>query len=139
MPSITCTTAPGNSQTVICLDSTRGLVDGSHSSIATNAAGMAPGRFRSKWPRAVASVTVACTTQNVTAKFEILTGVAGTSADWEEQGAAGSQTVTAGTTLTYEFKPLAADWRIRILAGATGPATCVVKVDWVDETKDYGN
>lgn len=138
MPSISSTVNPENSETSIVLDSTRGLMN-SQASISTSAAQMAPGSFRGKWPRAVASVTIKCTTQNLTAKFEILTGSAGTSADWEEQGALGSQTVTAGTTFTYEFKPLAADWRIRVLAGADNPDATDVKVDFMTHVSDYGN
>lgn len=136
--NVKCTVVPANSQTVIALDSTRALML-TQASIATTDAGLIPGSFRSRWPRAVASVTVDCTTQNVTAKFEILTGAGTAAADWKEQGAAGSQTVTAGTTFTYEFKPLGADWRVRILAGATGPATCFVNIDFLTNSKDYGN
>jgi hypothetical protein len=135
--NVKCSVVPANSQTVVCLDSTRRLMN-TQASIATNAAGLIPGSFRSAWPRAVASVTVDCTDQNVTAKFEVLTGAGTAAADWKEQGAAGSQTVTAGTTFIYEFKPLAADWRVRILAGGTGPTLCNVNIDFLTNTKDFG-
>jgi hypothetical protein len=137
MAQISCSVLPANSQTVIVLDSTRQLLY-TPASIATNAADMAPGSFRAMWQRAVISVTAECTTQDMTMKYEILTGLAGTSADWKEQGASGSQTVTAGTTHVYEFKPLAADWRIRMLAGSDNPDAVVVKVNWLTNTKDFG-
>lgn len=131
------TTLPGNAASVIPIDTTR-LGGVSTASVGAGSAFLVPGPDRNMWNRAVVEYTVLCTTQNVTLLLEVLTGNAGTAADWEAQGAPGTVAVTAGTTATGEFKPLAPDWRIRILAGATAPATLVVRgtVDW---GSDYGN
>lgn len=130
---------PGNSQSIIVIDSTYGLSSGSQATMdATTGAYLTPGRFRNRWDGAIVSVTVKATTNDVTGLDQILTGVAGTSADWETQGTAGTHTVTAGTTAVWEFKPLAADWRVRIDAGATGPSALVVRVRVV-WGEDYGN
>lgn len=131
------TTLPNNSENVIPIDTTR-LANVSTASVAAGSAFLAPGPDRNMWNRAIVELTVKATTQNVTLLLEILTGSAGTSADWEAQGAAGTQTVTAGTTLPVEFKPLAPDWRIRVLAGGTAPSALVIygTVDW---QSDYGN
>lgn len=138
--NITCSVAPGNSATVIALDSTYGLIYGSQASQhASTGAYLTPGKYRSKWAHPVVKVTAKCTDQNVTVLDQILTGVAGTSADWETQGAAGSHTITAATTSVWEFKPEAADWRLRIDAGATGPTTCALRVSVIFPTTDYGS
>jgi len=132
------TTLPADSESIIVLDSTRGLITAANASITTGNAFLAPGRLRNHWAGAIVRYTVACTAQNVTALDQILTGNAGTATDWETQGAAGSHTVTAGTTAVIEFKPLAADWRIRIDAGANNPDALVVRwnVIWAE---DYGS
>lgn len=126
--TVNCTVAPGNSATVIPIDSTWGLAQGSQASQnASTGAFLTPGPYRNMWPRVTVAYTVATTTQNVTALDQELTGVAGTSSDWET-GSAGTHAVTAGTTLPVVFTPRSGNWRIRIDAGGTGPATCVVKV-----------
>jgi len=134
---IVCTVVPGNNNFVVVADSTRCL-NNTQADIATGAAGLVPGVFRNRWARAVIEYTALCTTQNVTLLLQILTGVGGVAGDWETQGSAGSVTVTAATTSVGEFKPLGADWRIVVQAGATGPATCVVKLN-VASGEDYGS
>jgi hypothetical protein len=106
-------------------------------SIASGAAALAPGRLRGKYPTPKIAYTVRCTTQNVTFDEQVLTGNAGTSADWETQGT-GTGTVTAGTTTVREFRPEAPDWRILITAGATGPATCIIHAT-ATFTEDFGS
>lgn len=139
---ITSTVAPGNSEFVVVFDSTRGL-NTSNASVATGAAGLVPlstdnkGR-RGMFSRALVYYTALTTTQNVTLLQQVLTGVGGVAGDWETQGSAGSVTITAATTSIGEFKPLGADWRIVVQAGATGPATCVVKLV-VANGEDYGS
>jgi len=126
--SVDCTTVPANSAFVVVLDSTRGLMN-TQTSVATGGAGLVPGPYRSRWAGAAVRYTALCTTQNETVLEQILTGKAGTAADWETQGAAGSQTVTAGgTTLAREWKPLGHDFRLVVQAGATAPATSVLQV-----------
>jgi hypothetical protein len=125
--SIDCTAVPANSAFVVVLDSTRGLMN-PQTSVATGGAGLVPGLYRSRWAGASVRYTALCTTQNMTVLEQIKTGMAGTVADWETQGAAGSQTVTAGTTLTREWKPLGHDFRLVVQAGATAPATSVLQV-----------
>lgn len=139
--TITCTVAPGNSEFVVVFDSTRGLL-GTQASVATGNAALVPlstserGR-RSRFARPVIEYSALCTTQNVTLLQQDLTGVGGVSGDWETQGAAGSVTVTAATTAVGEWKPLTPDWRVVVQAGATGPATCVVKLT-IAWGEDYG-
>lgn len=128
--------APGNSAFVIPWDSTR-LVP-TYASIAAGGADLAPGSFRGRLRSAKVAYTVKCATNDVTYADQILTGSAGTSADWETQGASGTATVTAGTTSVHEFRPEAPDWRILITAGATGPTTCVIR-GTVTFTEDYGS
>lgn len=130
---------PGNSASIVVVDSTYGLINGSQATMhASTGTYLTPGPYRNRWAGAIVRYTVACTSQNVTALDQILTGVAGTSSDWETQGTAGTHTVTAATTTVVEFKPLSPDWRVRIDAGATGPATLVVRVSVV-WGEDYGN
>lgn len=130
--TITCTVAPGNSQFVVVFDTTRGLM-GTQDAVASGNARLVPlstdaGGRRSSFARPVLEYSALCTTQNVTLLQQDLTGVAGVAGDWETQAAAGSVTVTAGTTAIGEWKPLTPDWRVVVQAGATGPATCVVKL-----------
>lgn len=131
------TTIPAANESVIVLDSTRRLHTGSTASLASGSAYLAPGVYRNAWAGAIVRYTVKATTQDVTAVDEILTGNAGTSSDWETQ-ASGSRTVTAGTTLPIEFKPLTADWRIRIAGGGTGPSALVVQTSVV-WGEDFGS
>jgi hypothetical protein len=134
--TIVDSTAPANSQFTVVLDSTRCLTN-SQASVASGAAGLIPGSFRGRWTGGIVSYSALTTTQNVTLLLQDLTGVGGVAGDWETQGAGGSVTVTAGTTSVGEFKPLTSDFRVVVQAGATGPATCVVrlKVEW---SGDYG-
>lgn len=133
----TWVTVPGNSESVIPLDSTRGL-GSSAASLATGSPFLAPGPYRGRWSGAVVRFTALSTGQNVTVLGRILTGVAGTAADWETQGAAGTMTITAGTTAVHEWKPLAADFQLLVNAGATGPTTLVLKIS-VLWNGDYGS
>lgn len=141
--TIHCTVAPGNSEFVVVFDTTRGLALTSQASVATGNAALVPLSTDAKGRRgafAGASVryTALCTTQNVTLLEQDLTGVGGVAGDWETQGTAGSVTVTASTTATGEFKPLGDDWRFVVQGGATGPATCVVKLT-ITWGEDYGS
>lgn len=138
--TVSCSTAPGNSETVIALDSTYGLMGSQASMHASTGAYLTPGRYRSKWDHAIVKVIAECATQNVTVLDQILTGLGTAAADWETQAAAGSHTITAGASpATWEFKPMGADWRIRIDAGATGPSACIVKVIVIFPSTDFGN
>jgi hypothetical protein len=121
------TVPPGNSAFVIPMDSTRGPANLSYASIAAGSSYLAPGPWRGKLVPAIVRYSIKSTTENVTLDEQVLTGVAGTSADWESQGTDGTaQTITAGTTAIREFKPLGHDWRLLITAGATGPTALVV-------------
>lgn len=128
--NVKTTTVPANNESIVVLDSTRRLFSGTQASIASGSAYLAPGNYRNAWAGAIVRYTVKATTQNVTATEQLLTGAAGTSADWET-GAAGSHTVTAGTTYNGEWKPQGADWRLKIDAGATGPSAIVVNASVV--------
>lgn len=132
------TVVPAANESVVVLDSTRGLITNANASITTGNAYLVPGNFRNRWAGAIIRYTVKAVTQNVTATDQILTGVAEAAADWETQGAAGSHTVTAGTTSVIEFKPLAADFRVKIDAGGTAPDSLTVRVSVV-WGEDYGN
>ena len=132
------TVIPAANQSVVVLDSTRGLITNANASITTGNAFLVPGKYRNKWAGAIVRYTVLAVTQGVTATDQILTGVAEAAADWETQGAAGSHTVVAGTTSVLEFKPLAADFRIKIDAGGTAPDSLTVRVSVVFG-EDYGS
>lgn len=137
--SFNWTVKPGNSAFVIPLDSTRGLINGANASIASGSTYLAPGPNRGRWAGAKIMWTANCTTQNVTLDEQIMTGTAGTSADWETQnGSSGTHTITAGTTAIGEFKPLAGDFRLLVTAGATGPGALTMKITVV-WTEDFGN
>lgn len=132
------TTVPGNSAFVVPVDSTRGLIQGTQASIASGSSFLAPGTFRGRWTKGVVTYSISCTGQNVTVDEQILTGVAGTSADWETQGASPSFTqVAAAATTTREFTPSAADFRLLVSAGATGPTTITIRL-MVHFTTDRG-
>lgn len=141
--NVTSTVAPGNSEFVVVFDTTRGLALGTQASVATGNARLVPlstdakGR-RGSFAGAAVRYSILSTTQNVTLLQQDLTGVGGVAGDWETQGALGSVTVTASTTAVGEFKPLTPDWQIVVQGGATGPATCVVKlaITW---GQDYGS
>lgn len=134
--SIRFTVPPGNSAFVVPWDSTRGPEGISHASIAAGADLLAPGRKRGRFPRKLIIYTIKTTGQNVTVDEQVLTGVAGTSADWESS-ATGTFTVTAGTASPREFKTGGTDHRILVTAGATGPTTLVLEGDVVDHA-DFG-
>ena len=126
------TTVPANNQVVVPLDSTRWPSGPTAStSIATNSPLLAPGLDRGFLAGCIVRFSVLCTGQNVTVLEQILTGNAGTSADWETQGASGTIAVVAGTTQPLEWKPATPDFRLRIDAGATGPTTLVLQIELV--------
>ena len=128
--SVTWTVKPGNSESVIVIDSTRwpsGPTSGV-SQHATTGSFLTPGQDRGFLSKAIVNYTVKAATSDVTVLDQLLTGVAGTSADWETT-ATGSHTVTAGSTTSVTFTPTLADWRIRIDAGGTGPTALVVRVN----------
>jgi hypothetical protein len=135
--SFTWTVVPANSQVVIPFDSTW-APNCATTSIATNSAFLVPGPNRYIWAGVKVNWTALCTTQNVVILFQDLTGAANAAADWETQGAAGSVTLVAAATQVGEFKPEGTDWRIRVDAGATGPATFVFK-GTIIFTQDYGS
>ncbi len=126
--SFTVSDKPGNSETVILMDSTRwpsGPVS-TASGHATTGTYLTPGKDRGFLAGAVVQYTIKATTQNVTAMDQVLTGVAGTSSDWETQGS--NHTVTAGTTAVVSFTPGTADFRVRVDGGATGPSAMISNV-----------
>lgn len=136
--SIGFTVPPGNNAFVIPWDSTRGPIEITHASIAAGSAYLAPGPRRGRYDGKIIRYSIKCTSQNCTVDEQILTGSAGTSADWESQGTTGTYTLTAGTTATRDFKPLAADHRILVTAGATGPASLVLRATLITSA-DFGD
>ena len=138
--SLRWTVVPGNSGFVIPFDSTRGPHDMTWGAIASGSAYLAPGKMRGVYAGMKAAMSIRCTGQNVQADWQIKTGNAGTSADWESQGGAGVgvHTVTAGTTFTGEFKPLAPEWRVLLTAGGAGPTTCEVEMH-IMPSADHGS
>lgn len=102
---------------------------------------LAPGAWRAMFNNIAYRYMILCATNNVVVDEQLLTGVAGTSADWTTQDPAGTDpgqyTVTAGTPVWAEFKPLSPDHRILVSAGATGPTALRVLLS-VYSTQDYG-
>lgn len=145
MLNMKCATTPADSETIVIADSTYGL-SGSHlhASISTSHANLAPGSFRYRWPNPTAvKIGVKLGDKAVTLKMEVLTGNAGTSSDWEEDSDApgnGSATVTLSDTTPYEWKPSFPDWRVRILAAADNPSSCIVRLSAMFGGEyDYGS
>lgn len=118
------TTAPANSGDVYPLDTTC-------RTIATPAA--APGPYRKQWPNGRVFATIKNGNQAVTVTLELLTGNAGTSADWETDTTATSGGVialVASTTQVISWFPASSDYRIKVTAGGTAPDSlvCDIKV-----------
>lgn len=114
------TVAPGNSQYVVPWDTTRGIEGFLSTAQASNPA---PGGKRGAFAGKLLRYTIRCTGQNCTVDEQILSGNAGTNADWETQETTGNYTLTASTTAVREFKWLNGDARVLVTAGATGPTT----------------
>lgn len=134
---INSTVVPANSAFSVIADSTRGLMN-SQASVATGGAGLIPGARRSLWARKAITYSALVTVQNATLLLEVMTGQAGAATDWETQGAGGTVTLTAGTTAVGEFKPLTAEWRVRLQAGATAPTAVTINLTDVS-SEDYGS
>lgn len=132
------TVAPGNSQVVIPFDSTWWLqqLPAQRAALATSSAYLAPGPNRGALGRALVTGTIKVGNQAVTVLEQMLTGNAGTSADWETE-TTGTIAIAASGTQPIEWKPRGADWRLRIDAGATGPDTLIVRLS-VAITTDFG-
>jgi hypothetical protein len=131
-------TVPGNSAFVVPWDSTRGIEGIIRVSIAAGGAGLAPGQKRGCFDSKIIRYSIKSTVQGFTLDEQILTGNAGTSADWETQGAAGNLVAVAGTTYPREFKPLAPDHRLLVTAGGTAPTTLLVWGTLIDSS-DFGS
>lgn len=132
-----CQVVPGNSGFLVPFDSTQGL----HGSSVCKAlaANPAAGSLRMRWPRSVVKYSVECTGQNVTVDEQVLTGVAGTNADWTTQTAGGTFTVVAAAAPTLrEFTPGLSDFRVLVTGGATAPTTLIIRV-MAYETADRGS
>lgn len=123
--SFTHTTAPANNGSTYPLDSTCGTIQ-------TPAA--APGTFRGRWAGGRVTGSYKNGNQAVTLTFECLTGVAGTSADWETDATAdagGVYTIAASTTKAINWLPPSADYRVKITAGATAPNSATSRLELV--------
>lgn len=132
------TVPPGNNGFVIPFDSTRHFHGMTQGAIAAGSEFLAPGRCRGLFTGMGLRVSIRNGDQQVTSTAQILTGNAGTSADWETQGAAGTRVVALNTTDVFDFLPMAADFRLMIAAGATGPNSLVVMVEIVP-MNDFGS
>lgn len=106
------------------------LVDSTNSLAVATPSSLVPGPYRGRWANMGVKGTVAATGQNVTLNLEVLTGSAGTSSDWEIESS-GTVTVTAGTTYSFRWRPVAPDFRIREVNGAAGPTTLVCRLELI--------
>lgn len=129
------TALPGNSQIVPVIDTTYW---NNTAPWAAAASAAAPGKSRGALGGYRVTGSVACTGQNVTLTFQILTNPSGTTnAAFEADtnvsgtGGTGAVTVVAGTTQPFSWLPTTPDWRIIITAGATGPTTLRTAVNIV--------
>lgn len=126
---------PGNSEYVLLCDSTYGIPTDAQA-IASSATDIVPG---GDGPNSYVGGRlmgwILSTGQDVTAYFQIRTGVAGTAADWTTDpsgpGTAGVMTVTAGTVSNFSWRPNARDFRILVVAGATGPTTLTAEANLI--------
>lgn len=127
-------TLPTANQHVVIFDTTRGC-----ETIANAASAQAPGDHRRVFAGYRVKGAVACTTQNVTLKLELMTNPAGTTAAtaFEEDTTAtssGSVTITAGTTSLIDWLPRTGDYRVRVVAGATAPDALTITLMLVKDT-----
>lgn len=122
------TTVPADSGTVYPIDSTA-------IGVATPAA--APGPLRALMEGARVAFVVRNGDQQVTVYQDILTGNAGTSADWETESG-GTTVVAASSTQPFEWRPTARDFRVRVVAGANNPDSLVVHVT-ITWGEDFGS
>jgi hypothetical protein len=122
---------PGNSESVIVFDTTRmrsGVA--APGSITAGSPFFAPGEGRNRLAGYGFRGTIECAGQPVTAYADVLTGNAGTSADWDIESAWPSGIVVstgAGNGQTLRWIPSGPDFRLRIAAGASGPSGLVVR------------
>lgn len=122
--SFTFSDVPADSGTAYPLDSTRRTI---------SAATAAPGPYRATWAGGRVVGLVSNGDQAVTMTYEILVGVAGSSADWSTDVTADSGgvfTIAASTAKVIDWAPPAADYRIKIVAGSNNPSflTCRLEV-----------
>lgn len=87
----------------------------------------APGTQRGKRVGYALKGSIKVGNQAVTLKFQMLSGNAGTSADWEDESG-GAIALTASTTYPFVWRPQGTDYRCIIVNGGTGPDALVVSV-----------
>ena len=105
----TPTVSLANSAVSVVFDSTYGLHTGTPSTTVV-------GGLRGKFANQRICGVVQSTTQNVTIRLDYLSA-AGT---WITS--ASTQAVTAATAQPFDWLPVAADWRVVIVNGGTGPS-----------------
>jgi hypothetical protein len=133
--SFRSTAIPANGEFVVPVDSTWGPQGLAYASIATGHAKLVPGPWRGHYGTAVIKYSALCTGADVTIADQVITGNAGTAADWETQGS--TFTVTAGGAAQLrEFTPGTVDWRVR--ATTAGVVTALTIWGTVYRTSDRG-
>ena len=122
------TTTPGNAQVICPFDSTYRLDQCvSHASFVAGTTSFdTPGDTRGKWAGWTVRGSASSTGGNdSTLSLYVKTANTNTFTDWQID-AAGGATVNlplAGTTTPFRWRPTAGEFKVRILAGATGPTT----------------
>lgn len=132
------TAVPANNGICVLFDSTRGPGLMSSAGVLTGSSFLAPGPHRGLYAGYGIRYTIRVTGNNCTGDEQIKTANAGASTDWETQGATGTYTITAGTTVTREFKPMGGEWRLILTAGATAPTTVFFEAV-IYPIEDWGN
>jgi len=122
-PTIKFAGSPGNSQYMMAVDSTRGLVE----TPTAGSSRLAPGTLRGMWAGRRCHGTVAPAGQALTVTFLRMKDPSlTTNSAWEVDPDGpnnGTKSVAAGDSWGFNYMPTAADWAIEFQAGATAPTS----------------
>lgn len=125
------TVAPGNSQILVLMDTTRHLFLGGDTGMSgtAGAAGnsyLIPGPLRGRYPRGMIQGMIRATGQAVTLSLYGMVADTSATTDWDLDSnfaTAGSQSCAAGVNVPFEAFPNANEFLLRVDAGGTGPTT----------------
>jgi hypothetical protein len=122
-------TLPGNSQSVMALDSTRRFI----TLPTAGAARSVPGVYRHQWRNARIRGTITPTGQAITVNLLLMTNpTVATNSAWSVDTtaqSAGVVTVASGVAGLIDWAARTPDWAVEIQAGGTAPSAVVVALE----------
>jgi hypothetical protein len=124
--------APVASESVVLVDTTRYARDGVSpaASLASGSAYLVPSTDRWKFAGFGVEGVINVGDQDVTLERCMLSGIAGTSADWKiEPG--GYFTLPKSKVFPLRWQPVGNDFRLRVIAGATAPSALITDIKLV--------